>query len=103
MEKRIRKLYSIDCSFIIAFMIFLWTAMIYTMIVIISVVTGLSLRVLILGAGLVAGICATVALVAVLAHLKSQRSRIYAEDIMRSSLLVDQDQLRRGRRKKCSS
>ncbi len=82
MEERIKRLYSGDQLLIIAFIVFLWFVLIYTVAVIINLATGPGVRALILGVGFAAGIYATAALLAVLAHLKNQKIEIYTEDIM---------------------
>ncbi|GAA0181675.1 hypothetical protein SH2C18_41770 [Clostridium sediminicola] len=81
MEKKIKKMYNQDCAIIFLFMIGLWTILIYVLMQINSVVANQSVRTLIFFIGIIAGTFAIAALMAVVNHLRKNRTQIYTEEI----------------------
>ncbi|ATW27308.1 hypothetical protein [Candidatus Formimonas warabiya] len=90
MEEKIKKMYRGDCNLIIAFTIFLWIVLISTMIVVSSLAPSHTVRIIALGAAIIAGVTATTALLAVLGHLKKNQTQLYSEDIMCSGAMEKQ-------------
>ncbi|MEL7566695.1 MAG: hypothetical protein AAGU27_17695 [Dehalobacterium sp.] len=84
MEEKIKKMYRGDSNLIIAFTVFLWIVLIYTMLVVSGLAPDHTVRIAAIGAAVVAGAAATTALMAVLGHLKRNKQELYTEDIMTS-------------------
>jgi hypothetical protein len=82
MENKIKKMYRSDYILISTFIVFLWVVLAYVMPVVSGLIGDNSLRMVTLGAGCVAGVSATSALVAVLAHLRKNQTQLYTEDIL---------------------
>lgn len=85
MENKIKKMYRQDCSVIFLFMIVMWVILTYVMIQINSIVSNHSVKSLILFIGITVGFFATAALIAVLTHLRKNRTQLYTEEIMVST------------------
>jgi len=91
MEEKIKKMYRGDSNLIIAFTIFLWIVLIYTMIVVSGLAPDNTVRIAAISAAIVAGVTATTALLAVLGHLKRNKQELYTEDIMSSCNMEKQE------------
>jgi len=81
MEEKIKRMYRGDANLIIAFTIFLWIVLIYTMIIVNSLAPSHTVRIVAISAAVIAGVAATTALIAVLGHLKKNKQELYSEDI----------------------
>ncbi len=81
MERKIRNMYRSDSALISVFIVFLWLVLAGVMPVVNGLVFNETLRLVSLGAGGIAGLAATSALRAVLAHLNKNRIELYTEDI----------------------
>ncbi|MCR6544554.1 hypothetical protein [Dehalobacterium formicoaceticum] len=82
MEAKIRKMFFVDRTLIITSLAFLWVVLVYVM----TVVAGMTdilpaQKIVALGAGIIAGVSATIGLVALISHLKNNKTELYTEDI----------------------
>lgn len=91
MEEKIKKMYRGDSNLIIAFTIFLWIILIYTMIVVSGLAPNHTVGIVAISAAIIVGVTATTALLAVLGHLKTNKQELYTEDIMSSCAMEKQE------------
>ncbi|MEL7566070.1 MAG: hypothetical protein AAGU27_14445 [Dehalobacterium sp.] len=90
MQDKINKMYRGDSNLIIAFTIFLWIVLIYTMIIVSGLAPDHTVRIVAIGAAIIAGVAATTGLLAVLGHLKKNKQELYTEDIICSCAIEEQ-------------
>lgn len=85
-RKTINKLYRQDTGLIIAFILFVWVVLAFVLMNVLSLALAEITRDVALGAGIVAGIFVTSALVAVLVHLKKNCHALYSEELRNTSI-----------------
>jgi len=81
MESQMKKKYLMDEAAIIFAMIVLWTVLIFVMINIGNITPNQSLKMMIFAIGILVGIFATAASMAVLIHLKKNKRILYITEI----------------------
>lgn len=84
MKKRIKMMYFQDRMVIFSFMISFWAILSYVMVNISYLDIDYTIKLIILLAGILAGIFGTTALIAVLIHLKKNCDELYMQDVMAS-------------------
>jgi len=86
MENKIKKMYHQDNATVICMLIALWAVMIYTITQVVRIAPDHATCIVITVIGIVAGLFATASCIAVLAHLKKNKIKLYTEEINSSSL-----------------
>lgn len=83
---KINKLYRQDRGLVFVFILFVWAVLGFVLKNVFSLAMNDLIRNVALGAGLLAGIFVTSALVAVLAHLKKNRIALYSEELQNTMI-----------------
>jgi hypothetical protein len=81
MEKRVVRMYLVDCATIMVSMVLTWAVMALVLRTVLGLTSDLAVRATIEIAAATAAVFATSALIAVLVHLRRNRETLYAEDV----------------------
>ena len=81
MEKEIKKKYLQDCFVTFTCAAILWMVQIYVVIVVAGIVPDPAVKAVISFAGIAAAVIATTSSVAVVVHLKKNKTKIYMEEL----------------------
>jgi NADH:ubiquinone oxidoreductase subunit K len=81
MESKIKRMYNQDNATVICMLIALWAVMIYVITQVTSISPDHSTGIAIAAIGIAAGSFATASCIAVLVHLKKNKTKLYLEEI----------------------
>lgn len=80
-EQKINKMYRKDTRLVIIFIVFVWIVLGYVLVSVSDIAPNSGIRNVAIGAGGIAIISVTSALIAVLSHLKKNRIAVYSEEL----------------------
>ena len=86
MERKIKRMFRQDKATVVFILIALWAVLIYVISQVMGIVPDRGTGILIAGIGIAAGSFATASCIAVLVHLKKNKTRLYTEEINSGSM-----------------